>query len=68
LQIHFWIEDPVVIDVKAMSQAILQKAASEEERTLSVDKRASVVINMLGLINGQAYAQTRNRLLNMGSN
>ena len=57
-----------MIDVKAMSQSIFQKAASEEERTLSVDKRASVVINMLGLINGQAYAQTLNRFFNMGGN
>ena len=37
LQIHFWIEDPVLIDVKAISQAILQKAACEKRK--SVERR-----------------------------
>lgn len=55
LQIHFLIEDPVMIDVKAMSRVILQKAASEDERVWSVDKRPSVASNMFGSINGQAY-------------
>jgi len=66
LQIHFWIEDPVMTDAKAMSQSILQKAVFEDERVWSVDKRTSVAINISESINGLAYVQTRNRLLNKG--
>jgi hypothetical protein len=53
-----------MIDAVALIWVISHKAASKGERGWSVDKRTSVAVNMFGLINGQAYVQSRNRMLN----
>jgi hypothetical protein len=64
LQIHFVIEDPVMIGVRPMSWIILRKAVSKEEAGLKADRKGNVVCNVLMSANGQAYARTRYRLLN----
>jgi hypothetical protein len=54
-----------MIDVKAISLAIIHKSASKGERVWSADKRTSVAINVFGPIDGQAYVQSRNLLVNI---
>jgi len=58
------IEDPATIGVKPMIWIILSKGVSKEELVLTPDREGNVVFNVLMSANGQAYARTRNRLLN----
>ena len=58
------IEDPVTIGVKPMIWIILSKAVSKEELVWTPDREGNVVFNVLMSVNGQAYARTRDHLLN----
>ena len=48
LQIHLLIEDPVMIDVRAMSCIILPKAVSKEEAGLKADRMKNTLNNRKG--------------------